>query len=54
MARLDLAPAVVGYLERHAIDVDLALELGVRSGPATRSCTRTRRRAASPTSAPAT
>ncbi len=33
MARLDLAPAVVGYLERHAVDVDLAFELGVRSGP---------------------
>ena len=33
MARLDLAPAVVGYLEKHAIDVDLALELGIRSGP---------------------
>ena len=33
MARLDLAPAVVGYLEKHAVDPDLAFELGVRSGP---------------------
>jgi hypothetical protein len=32
MARLDLAPAVRAYLERHAVDVELALELGVRSG----------------------
>ena len=32
MARLDLAPAVRHYLEAHAIDVDLALEFGVRSG----------------------
>ena len=32
MARLDLAPAVRAYLERHAIDVGLALKLGVRSG----------------------
>ena len=33
MARLDLAPAVVGYLENHAVDPDLAFELGIRSGP---------------------
>ena len=33
MARLDLAPAVRNYFERHAVDVDLAFELGVRSGP---------------------
>ena len=27
----DLSPAVAGYLEKHAVDVDLAYRLGVRS-----------------------
>ena len=31
MARLDFSPAVVGYLERHAVDPELAYGLGVRS-----------------------
>ena len=31
MSRLDLSPSVRGYLERHAVDLDLAYELGVRS-----------------------
>ncbi|HKH14529.1 MAG TPA: toprim domain-containing protein [Solirubrobacterales bacterium] len=31
MARLDLSPAVRGYLERHAVDPGLAYELGVRA-----------------------
>ena len=31
MAALDFSPAVVGYLERHAVDPELAYGLGVRS-----------------------
>jgi len=31
MSRLDLSPSVRGYLERHAVDPELAYELGVRS-----------------------
>ncbi len=54
MARLDLAPAVRNYLEAHAVDADLAFQLGVRSGRTTRSFIPTRRRAASPITESAT